>query len=368
MEFLVSYKLVGSEIWRYLLAFFVLLAAFISNKVILYFFNKNYQVFKDNKDKKLMSLVLNAVPRPVTILLMAGGFYGVILSLNIPASLQKGLDMAIELVFTVGVAYLIYKLVDIIEFYLAKFTAKTESELDDMLVPLLRKTLRVIIIIILGLYIMESVSGKPVTTLIAGLGIGGLAVALAAQDTIKNLFGTFMVLADQPFKVGERILVGDIDGVVEELGFRSTKIRTLIGHLVTIPNDKLINSDVVNISKRPYIKRTANITITYDTPIEKVEKAIEIIREMLSKETCWPEDFPPRVYFSDFNDWSLNILVIYWFTPPAYWDFLEFNQKINLELMRAFEKEGIDFAFPSQTVYLANDDKRQLALKMLDKK
>ena len=138
---------------------------------------------------------------------------------------------------------------------------------------------------------------------------------------------------------------------------RSTRIRTLDGHLVTVPNGELANKMIRNISKRPYIKRVANITVTYDTPPEKVELAIQIILEYLDghNEKMHP-DFPNRVFFNNFNDCSLNILVIYWFAPPAYWDFLEFDQQFNMHVLSRFNEEGIEFAFPTRTLYLNNTE------------
>jgi len=165
--------------------------------------------------------------------------------------------------------------------------------------------------------------------------------------------------------VGQRITIDKYDGTVENVGFRSTRIRTLTGHLVTIPNEKLVNSSVENIGERPHIRWLTNIGITYDTPPEKVEKAVQIIREILENHEGMKEDFPPRVFFNGFNDWSLNIMVVVWYHPPNYWDYQAWLQNICLEIMRRFEAEDIDFAFPSQTIYMANDDKRQLKLRML---
>jgi MscS family membrane protein len=110
-----------------------------------------------------------------------------------------------------------------------------------------------------------------------------------------------------------------------------------------------------------------NLTITYDTPPDKVERAVKIIEEILDNHEGMEPDFPPRVFFNAFNDWALNLLVLYWYHPPDYWAFCAFSQVVNLKIMRAFEEEGIEFAFPSQTLYHANDDKRQLALRMLGK-
>jgi len=208
--------------------------------------------------------------------------------------------------------------------------------------------------------VAQVVSDKPVSSILAGLGIGGLAFALAAQDSLKHLFGSVVIFADRPFEVGDRLVVDGHDGPVEEVGFRSTRLRTLDGHLVTIPNGELVNKSIKNISKRPYIRRLCNFTITYDTPPDKVERAVAIIKELLDNHEGMHPDFPPRVYFNDFNSASLNLFVIYWYHPPAYWDFLAFGERFNLAVFRRFGEEGIDFAFPTQTLYLAGDEKRPL--------
>jgi MscS family membrane protein len=189
---------------------------------------------------------------------------------------------------------------------------------------------------------------------------------LAAKDSIANFFGTLTILFDKPFQVGERVIIDNYDGVVEDVGFRSTRIRTLTGHLVTIPNEKIVNSGLENIGKRPHIRWLTNITITYDTPPEKVEKAVSIVSKILNNHEGMHPGFPPRVYFNGFNDWSLNIMVIAWYHPANYWDMQDWLQRTCLEILRRFNSEGIDFAFPSRTTYLANDDKRQLKLKMLE--
>jgi len=218
-----------------------------------------------------------------------------------------------------------------------------------------------VLVVVFGcIYILQAITGKPLNALLAGLGIGGLAVALAAQDTLKNFFGSIMIMLDKPFVVGDRVVVEGADGPVEDIGFRCTRIRTLTGHLVAVPNEKMARVNIENIGRRPSIRRLTNITITYDTPPEKVKRALTIIREILDNHEGMDPDFPPRVYFNEFNDASLNILMIYWFFPPNYWDFQAFNERVNLQIMRAFEMEGIEFAFPTTTTYLAQDDRRPL--------
>lgn len=188
--------------------------------------------------------------------------------------------------------------------------------------------------------------GIPVTTLLASAGVGGLAVALAAQDTVKNLFGTIMLMADKPFHVGERIQVDTYDGVVEDIGLRSTRIRLLTGHQVTIPNDTLTRGDIENIGRRPYIRRSSSIRFPLHTPQAKIETALEIVLEALNDHEGMREQYPPRVYFDEFNDDSFNLKIIYWYHPANYWDFLAFSERLNLQIMRRFEEEGIEFSLP----------------------
>ena len=154
-------------------------------------------------------------------------------------------------------------------------------------------------------------------------------------------------------------------GAITEL-----EVRTLEGALVTIPNARIVDGSVLNIARRPNIRRLMNITITYDTPVAKVQEAVQIVKQILAEpEIAGAFDlvkFPPRVAFDDLNADSLNIRVFYWFHPPDYWQYLEHAQKFNLMLMRAFEQAGIEFAFPTRTLYLAGDPKRQLSLQVLE--
>ena len=141
---------------------------------------------------------------------------------------------------------------------------------------------------------------------------------------------------------------------VEQVGFRSTKIHTLQGHLVTVPNSVIVNSAVENVGRRPSIRRKSNITITYHSGRQGAERAVQIIKEVLSNvpEINTDPGYPPRIYFSDFNDWSLNIYMSYWVKPPDYWFYHEVNERVNIEIMKRFEAEKIEFAFPSRTLYI----------------
>ena len=255
------------------------------------------------------------------------------------------------------------RLVDLLLDLWAERLQKKGEESAAVLVQPVRKIAKGVVVLFAAILWLDNI-GFNVSALLAGLGVGGIAVALAAQDTLKNFFGSVMILLDKPYSVGQRVTVKGHDGVVEEIGLRSTRIRLLSGHLTTVPNDQMANVDVENIGRRPHIRRLTNITITYDTPPDKVEKAVNIIETILDNHEGMEPDFPPRVYFNEFNSDSLNLLVLYWYHPPDYWSFLEFSQRVNLQIMREFKNEGIQFAFPTSTTYLTQDDDQSLQISL----
>ena len=264
---------------------------------------------------------------------------------------------------TIALAWVAIRLADLVFDWWAENLQEKGEKSAVVLVQPVRKIAKGVVVLFAALLWLDNI-GFNVSTLLAGLGVGGIAVALAAQDTLKNFFGSVMILLDKPFSVGQRVTVKGHDGVVEDIGLRSTKIRLLTGHQATVPNDQMANIDIENIGRRPHIRRLTNITITYDTPPEKIEKAVNIIETTLDNHEGMETDFPPRVYFNEFNPYSLNILVLYWYHPPDYWSFLAFSQRVNLQIMREFEKEGIQFAFPTSTTYLTQDDEQPLHISL----
>jgi MscS family membrane protein len=227
---------------------------------------------------------------------------------------------------------------------------------------LIKVACNLIALAIAGIILFKGLSelGISLIPLVTGLGVGGLAVALAARPTIENLIGGLMILADRPYRVGQRIIVRGNDGIVQQIGLRSTKIRLLRGPQVTIPNEEMARAEIENVARRQYIRRSSNITIRYDTPPEKVEKAVDIIKEILDEHEGMDPKRPPRVYFTEFNPDSLNISMMYWYHPGKLWKSRAFGQKINLKIMQEFGKEGIKFAYPTTTTYLAQEDEQSL--------
>jgi MscS family membrane protein len=358
---------------KLIICLFLLFAVVLGERIVRWVLNAQLRKVALPEDAiSWKRIVLSAFTKPLSLFIWAYGTYWALSPLFVHFQTAEATNVvqlvarkAANIAGAFAIIWFIYRLIDIIDVRLKKWAETTESTIDDILAPLVGRTLRVFIIVIGGIVLIQNLTGVKIGPLLASLGIGGLAVALAAREPIANFFGTLTILFDKPFQVGERIVVGDYDGVVESVGFRSSRIRTLTGHLVSVPNEKLVNANVENIGLRPHIRWLTNITITYDTPPEKVEKAVQIIQGILENHEGMKEDFPPRVFFNGFNDWSLNILVMAWYHPPDYWAYQAWLQRTCLEIMRQFKAEGIDFAFPSQTVYVANDEKRQIKLQML---
>ncbi|KPJ65709.1 MAG: hypothetical protein AMJ43_10255 [Coxiella sp. DG_40] len=341
----------------------------VAGRIVQFVIN-NYAGRRDKeRGATVLTLLLRCLTRPISVAIFALGLYLCKLCLvfedktavpvveGISSTVEKGWTRIVQAVAAIALAYGLYRLVDVIEHYLQRWTSKTKTKLDDMLAPVVRKSLRATIAIIAALWIAEGILGAEVRAILLSAGVGGIAIALAAKDTIANFFGSITIFADRPFQIGELVKIGDNLGPIEEVGFRSTRIRTLQGHLVTVPNNMITNSIVENLGRRPYIRRLSNITITYDSGQRGAKRAVEIIKEVLSDvpEINTDPERPPRVYFNDFNDWSLNIYMSYWVKPPDYWLYQQVNERINLEIMKRFEAEKIEFAFPSQTLYVKKD-------------
>ncbi len=350
--------LLGNELWRIAALFVAVFAGLLGGRIARAgLLSAAERLAKAGREG--LGVALRSAASVVVFLAFCVGLRVGLTLLHLHERVRDMAETGLGVLFVVAVAWLLYGLVDAVDHWLTR-VGRAKSRMDDMLVPLVRKSLRITIVVLAVLQVATMLSNKPLTSILAGLGVGGLAIALAAQDTVKNFFGSLVIFADKPFEVGERVVVDGFDGPVEEVGLRSTRIRTLEGHLVTIPNGELANKTIQNIGKRPYIRRLMNLAIPYDTPPAKVERAVQVVREVLDHHEGMQPDFPPRVFFNEFNSDSLSLLAIYWYHPPDYWKYLGFCERVNLELLRRFEQEGIEFAFPTQTLFLAGDPRRPL--------
>jgi MscS family membrane protein len=361
---MVNFELVrGNPIWRFAIVLVVIMAALAAGRIVQ-FFVKSYALrLAKKKGESPLTILLTALANPIYVALFAAGMFLAKVPLffddesGIRVVISNGWTTIARVLAAIAAAYALYRLVDVIEYFLNRLVGKTETKLDDMLVPVVRKAMRVTIAIVAILLISENILGANVKSLLLSAGVGGIAIALAAKETIANFFGSITIFTDRPFQMGELVKIDGHYGPVDEVGFRSTKIRTIEGHFVTVPNSVIANSIVENVGRRPFIRRTSNITITYDSGHTKAKRAVEVIKEILAgvPEVNTDPEKLPRVYFSDFNDCSLNVYMSYWVKPPDYWLYYEVNQRVNLEMMKRFEAEGIEFAFPTQTLYVKKE-------------
>jgi len=364
-----NYQLLkDNEAWRFVVVLGVIIITLAVGKISQFVLSGLAQKRKNKVGSNTISIFLKSISKPSNVAFLGIGLFicrSLVIFANPENPESVGLDAAIGAnwtkislaVIAIAVAYAFYSLVDLVEYHLLKLTSRTATKLDDMLVPVVRKSLRITIAMISALWIADGILELKIRAIILSAGVGGIAIALAAKDTVANFFGSITIFADRPFQVDELIEVQGYIGTVEEVGFRSTRIRTLDGHLVAVPNSVIANTVVKNIGRRPFIRRVTNITITYDSGVAKTEKAIQIIKEILAAvpEINTDPDRPARVYFDDFADCSLNIYLAYWVKPADFWLFKEVNDKINFEILKRFDAEGIEFAFPSQTLYVKKD-------------
>jgi MscS family membrane protein len=228
--------------------------------------------------------------------------------------------------------------------------AGLNAQLIRIVSKLASLTVSIILLLVGGQYL-----GIPIATLLASAGIGGLAVALGAQDTLKTLFGTLNLLTDKPFRVGDRIIFDKYDGVVEDIGLRTSRLRLLNGNQASLPNDQLAGNDIENVGRRPHIRQVSQIHIPIDTTCEKVEQAVAIIREELEDHEGMDPNHPPRVYLDEIATDSFRIQFYYWYSPPDFWKFKAFGDRLNFAIFRRFEAAEIQFSLPTRHSFWKHD-------------
>ncbi|MEO8428115.1 MAG: mechanosensitive ion channel family protein [Verrucomicrobiota bacterium] len=348
----------GNPLWQYVAALLYIVLAFYGSKLVDFVFRVQLTKLTAKTKTKVDDLLVELGRGPVKIITFVILLHVGLRVFAWPDWAASFISNGLKIVVAASITYLAIKLVDVgMGLWRKRMESSEDALLDSQLFPVLSKSAKVFVVVVAVLVTTQNL-GVNVTGLLASLSIGGLAVGLAAQDTLSNFFGAVALLADKPFRVGDRIQLDSIDGNVEVIGLRSTRIRNLNGHLVTVPNRTMANASLTNVSRRPNIKTEMNIGVTYDTPAEKIERAMQIIDEIYRPH---PKTADLIVSFNKFESSSLNILVVHWWDSTDFKEYLLQFQKLNLELKRRFDAERISFAFPSQTVYLRQDSAWQMA-------
>jgi MscS family membrane protein len=251
------------------------------------------------------------------------------------------------------ITVIFYKIVDVVAAYFASLAAKTESTLDDQLVPLIRKTLKGLVILVGTLYVLRDGLNLDIIPFLTGISIGGVAIALAAQDTIKNFFGSIMIFIDKPFQVGDWVTSGEIDGTVEEVGFRSTRIRTFRNSVMYVPNGKIADAVVDNHGLRQYRRFFTTLTITYDTPPELIEEFVKGLQEIVLAHPKTRKDYF-NIFFNNLSAYSQDIMFYIFFEVPTWPEELKSRHEILIQIIKLANALEVRFAFPTQTIHMEN--------------
>lgn len=337
-----------SSYGNYLYALLVIIIFTVSAQILSFILNGFVKKLVDKSKAKLDDIILKSLERPMFYFLVLVGVYFGFSFLSLSGKLSGFLENIISILFIIDFFYFIILFIDVsITYYLKPFANRTKTDLDDNLIPVIRKVVKVVLVIFALIIILEKF-GYDVTSLVAGLGIGGLAFAFAAKDMIGNLFGGVTIFTDKPFKVGQLIKILGYTGTVKEIGLRTTKILTLDGTNVIIPNSKINNDVVENVSMEETRKVKLNLNLAYNTKNNKIKKAKELINKIIEKNEYTTQK--GSVYFTGFNESSLNLLIIYRIKNTK--KLLLAKDEIHLAIKEAFEKEKIEFAYPTQTLYL----------------
>jgi MscS family membrane protein len=338
----------GHAIWKYFASLIYICLAWLASRGVDFIFQKLLRRWTQKTETQLDDLLVDLFKGPVKVIVFVILMHVGLNVFDWPAWVSKYLSKGLKLVIAWSITYMAVRAVDIFMRHLQSRVQEEDKEFNAQLFPVIRKTLKVFIVLVAILVTAQNLDFQ-ITGMLASLSIGGLALGLAAQDTLANLFGAVSIFADKPFRIGDRITMDNVDGNVETIGLRSTRIRNLDGHLITVPNKTIANATITNISRRPSIRTLMYVSITYNTPPERIQLATDILKEVYNKH---PMTADLIVAFQKFNSYSLDILVVHWWKGVVYKEYLEGMHVLNLEVKRRFDEAGIEFAFPTQTVYV----------------
>ena len=341
------------ELWQWIGILITILIGLIADKLLSFTLRACVRLWRKRGQMAELWLLRDDWLRPLGLLAMSGVWWGGLNALGLPVDVLLVLLIAVKLLAGISGVWAGYRIVDFASAYLQHYARSTNNKLDDVLVPLARKTLKVIVTVV-GLLFVASNLNLNVSGLVAGLGLGGLAFALAAKDMVQNLFGSMTVLLDQSFHVGDWVVIGDVEGMVEEVGLRSTRIRTFYNSEIILPNASLITAHIDNMGKRRYRRLNCKVSLTYDTPPDKVEAFCESVRELVRIHPYMRTDYF-QVYLNELAASSLDVLVYVFWEAPDWSTELRERHRFLLDILRIAEKIGVSFAFPTQTLHLQRD-------------
>lgn len=348
--------------WKWLAIGSAFVLAYLVKPIIHFALKKiKEQLHQHLEDKKnfLAFFLETKVEQPISWILISLIWLGVLDAISPHPTLNKHLTNLTILVLGYFIIKLFYLAVDAFGQVFMNYAKQTDSTMDDMLAPFITKSLKVFVVIVGFLLTIQNM-GINVMSILAGLGLGGLALALAAQDTAANLFGSITIFLDQPFKVGDWVKIQDVEGTVEEIGFRSTRIRTFYNSLIAIPNSIVAKEKLDNMGVRPLRRIRHNFGLNYSTPPHKIEEFCEAVRYIIMQDEKVVKD-SVTVVFNGYLDSSLNVLVNFHLSVHETPEELSRQQRILLDILAMAAQIDVNFAFPSRTVYLQSSNLNQIS-------
>lgn len=301
---------------------------------------------------------------PVTLLLMLAGLSLCGETVNFPATLWNWLSKALYACFIMTLLWGVFRLVGVTDIWFRARKFNEDYRLNELVLALIRRGIKTAVWVVAIIFIAQNLFHLDVTALVAGAGVAGLAIAFAAQNTVANLFGAMSIISDRTFKEGDRVQIGDSNGSVEEVGFRSTRLRGLDGTVWHVPNRIAADSVIQNVAERPWLKYAFTVALVYQTSPEQMRRALAILGGILDNHPAFNrETQPPLYFFSDFNASSLDISVTLWFQTLDFVQFQKWKQEINLAILEQFNAAGLDFAYPTSTNYLIAQNNNTAAIE-----
>jgi MscS family membrane protein len=345
-----------NTVTRFVIAILVLVAALVLRRIVTVLVFGSLRKLSARTRSNLDDRLFSAVEPPVGAFIALVGIFGALSVLKISHAGDTVIGYGSTVAFSLVIFWALLRAFGALLDHAQEISIKRKMGVSAFM-PWIKKTLITLFMVFGVLMVIQSL-GYDVKALLAGLGIGGLAFALAAQDTLANVFGSIVVAIDQPFKIGEAVKIGASEGVVEDIGLRSTKLRAPGRNLIVIPNKIVAAEPVINNSR--FLGRRVDqvLGLTYDATPEKLETIVGRIRDIITQEAEVDRD-SILVFFRDFNASSLDIWVAYNVRDADFPKHLALKQRINLAIMRAVEAAGLAFAFPTQTVHFDGDIARQ---------
>lgn len=343
-------RVFGVAAWQLVGLVLLLLVGLAARKLGTRLIARWLSLFLARRGDQAEPATLESAASPVGIIIASAVMFELLPSLGFGVRLNQVLGVSVRLVATVAAVLVLYRLVDLVSEVFVRRAAQTETLLDDQLVPLIRKSVKVFVACLGGIFVLQNFD-VDVGSLLAGVSLGGLAFTLAARDTVANLFGSVSIFADAPFQVGDWVVIDGKEGVVLEVGMRSTRIRTFYSSVISIPNSVVAAAAIDNYGLREYRRQVTTLGLTYDTPPVKVQAFVEGIRAILRANAKVRKD-AYEVHFRDFGASALEILVYFFVKTDTWNDELSQRHSVLLEIMRLAADLGVSFAFPTQTLHL----------------